>query len=58
MVIEEYNQEFGGNVKALRKPLQMIIHGLMIVVGLGLLSFGAKWLSRVWSCDCPSMGYE
>lgn len=43
-VIEEYNQEFGGNVKVLRKPLQMIIHGLMIVVGLGLLSFGAKWL--------------
>jgi cation:H+ antiporter len=43
-VIEEYNQEFGGNVKALRKPLQMIIHGLMIVGGLGLLSFGAKWL--------------
>ncbi|MCB9757041.1 MAG: calcium/sodium antiporter [Candidatus Omnitrophica bacterium] len=44
VVIEEYDQEFGGDIKTLRKPLLMMIHGLMIVAGLGLLSFGAKWL--------------
>lgn len=43
-VREEYEKEFGGSATELRKPRNMALNISLILLGLGILVIGSKWL--------------